>query len=154
VRDQRDVLLLALQAQARQRLGVDFKLRYVDIGTYATVRKTGEFGSIPNSRTDTDGLNIGYHYLPVDQGGAINYSRTAAPELRGWLAAGARSLDNAERRRQYGALQKFAVADQALAVPLYIPEDQIAAGRHVQGLGFRSLAQLPENAYDVWIKRP
>ncbi|KAF1023368.1 MAG: Nickel-binding periplasmic protein [Paracidovorax wautersii] len=153
VRDQRDVLLQALQAQARQRLGLDLKLRYVDSGTYADVRKTGEFGAIPNSRTDTDGLNLEYNYLPVDQGGAINYSRTAAPELRTWLSAAARTAHLAERRRQYGALQLFAVADQALAVPLYIPEDQIAAGTHVHGLRFRPLAQMPENAYDVWVER-
>lgn len=30
VRDQRDVLLEALQAQARQRLGIELKIRYVD----------------------------------------------------------------------------------------------------------------------------
>jgi len=36
-------------------------------------------------------------------------------------------------------------------VPLYEPEDQIAAASYVHGVGFRSFKQMPENVYDVWL---
>jgi peptide/nickel transport system substrate-binding protein len=153
VRDQRDVLLQAIQAQARQRMGVDLKIRYVDSGTYTEVRKTGQFGSIANSNTDTDGIDIENHYLPVNGGGAINYSRTDAPEIIPLLKGASLTLDNAQRKTFYGQLQNFAVLQQALAIPLYEPEDKIAAASYVHGVGFRPFKQMPENAYDVWLSK-
>jgi len=151
VRDQRDVLLQAIQAQARQRLGVELKLRYVDSGTYSELRNSGQFGSIANSNTETDGIDIENHYLPVKAGGAINYSRTSAPELLPWLKAASSTLDTSARRGFYGQLQQFAIVQQAVAIPLYEPEDQIAAASYVQGAGFRPFKQMPENAYDIWL---
>lgn len=151
VRDQRDVLLQALQAQARQRLGVELKLRYVDAGTYVEVRNSGKFGSIANSNTDTDGIDIENHYRPVNAGGAINYSRVNSPEINGWLDRAAATLDAAQQRQNYSDLQQYALIKQALAVPLYEPEDQIAAASYVHGVGFRSFKQMPENSYDIWL---
>ncbi|MBP2167406.1 peptide/nickel transport system substrate-binding protein [Erwinia toletana] len=151
VRDQRDVLLQAIQAQARQRLGVELNIRYVDSGTYAEVRKSGQFGSIANSNTETDGIDIENHYRPVNAGGSINYSRVNSPQIQYWLDEASRTLDTAKRRSLYGQLQQYALPEQAVAVPLYEPEDQIAAASYVHGVGFRSYKQMPENAYDVWL---
>jgi peptide/nickel transport system substrate-binding protein len=153
VRDQRDVLLQALQAQARQRLGVDLKIQYVDDGTYTDSRKSGKYGAIANSNTPPDGIDIEGHYLPVDHGGALNYSRASAPELSNWLQAAVQTQNLAQRKKAYGELQHFAVIEQAYAVPLYEPEDQIAAAKAVQGIRFRSFAQMPENPYDIWLKK-
>ncbi|MEM5452791.1 ABC transporter substrate-binding protein [Paraburkholderia sp. BR10936] len=149
VRDQRDVLLQGLQAQARQRLGVELKIRYVDAGTYADVRKTGKFGAIPNSNTDTDGIDTENHYLPIDRGGVINYSRTADPRLLAWLNEAAQTRDDAARERIYARLQHTVIVDEAYAIPLYQPEDEIAASTRVRGLAFRSFKQMPEAPYDV-----
>lgn len=150
VRDQRDVLLQALQAQARQTAGIDLAIVYVDAGTYTDRRKTGQFGSIANSNTPTDAIDIEYHYLPVDAGGSINYSRAAAPELSQWLNEAASTLDQKKRFELYAKLQRFAIADQAYALPLYEPEDQVAAASYIKGLSFRPFKQLPESAYDIW----
>jgi peptide/nickel transport system substrate-binding protein len=148
-RDQRDVLLQGVQAQARQRIGVELKIRYVDAGTYADVHNSGKFGAIPNSNTDTDGIDTENHYLPVDRGGIINYSRTADPRLGEWLHAAASTRDEAARGRIYSQLQRAAIAEEAYAIPLYQPEDQIAASTRVHGLSFRSFKQMPETPYDV-----
>ncbi|WP_184358208.1 ABC transporter substrate-binding protein [Rhizobium sp. BK602] len=150
VRDQRDVLLQALQAQARQNAGIDLTISYVDAGTYTDRRKTGVFGSIANSNTPTDAIDIEYHYLPLDKGGSINYSRASAPELLSWLKAASATLDAKERFALYAKLQRFAIVDQAYALPLYEPEDQVAAASYVKGIGFRPFKQLPESAYDIW----
>ncbi|WP_454687792.1 ABC transporter substrate-binding protein [Agrobacterium leguminum] len=150
VRDQRDVLLQALQAQARQVAGIDLAINYVDAGTYTDRRKTGQFGSIANSNTPTDAIDIEYHYLPLQKGGTINYSRAEAPELAQWLNEAASTLDQKKRFGIYAKLQRFAILDQAYAIPLYEPEDQVAAASYVKGITFRPFKQLPENAYDLW----
>ncbi|WP_199086585.1 ABC transporter substrate-binding protein [Bosea sp. ASV33] len=150
VRDQRDVLLQALQAQARQNAGIDLAIVFVDAGTYTERRKTGQFGSIANSNTPTDAIDIEYHYLPVDQGGSINYSRAAAPELSQWLTEAAGTLDAKKRFELYSRLQRFAIVEQAYALPLYEPEDQVAASSSVKGISFRPFKQMPESAYDIW----
>ncbi len=150
VRDQRDVLLQGLQAQARQNAGIDLAIVFVDAGTYTDRRKTGQFGSIANSNTPTDAIDIEYHYLPLDKGGSINYSRAFAPELSQWLNEAASTLDQKKRFELYSKLQRFAVLDQAYALPLYEPEDQVAAANYVKGIGFRPFKQLPEGAYDIW----
>lgn len=151
VRDQRDVLLQAIQAQARQRLGVELKLRYVDSGTYTELRNSGQFGSIANSNTETDGIDIENHYLPVNAGGAINYSRTSDPEILPLLKGASSTADVTARRGFYAQLQQLAIIDRAVAIPLYEPEDQIAAASYVNGIGFRPFKQMPENAYSVWL---
>ncbi len=150
VRDQRDVLLQALQAQARQNAGIDLAIVFVDAGTYTERRKTGQFGSIANSNTPTDAIDIEFHYLPVDKGGSINYSRAFAPELSQWLHEAAGTLDHQKRFDFYSKLQRFAILDQAYALPLYEPEDQVAAASHVKGIRFRPFKQMPEGAYDIW----
>lgn len=153
VRDQRDVLLQALQAQARQNAAIDLAIVYVDAGTYTERRNTGLFGAIANSNTPTDAVDIEYHYLPVDEGGSINYSRASDPELKEWLHQAAATHDRKARFDLYSRLQDFAIRDRALALPLYVPEDQIAAAATVHGIGFRPFKQLPESAQGIWIEQ-
>lgn len=50
-----------------------------------------------------------------------------------------------------GPINDSQLPQQALAIPLYEPEDQIATARYVHGAGFRSFKQMPENAYDIWL---
>lgn len=153
LRDQRDVLLQALQAQARQSAGIELILNNVDSGTYSERQKSGKYGAIPNSTTNQgNAVTIYFHYLPPDQGGSINYSRTEAPEVLAWLNKAASTLDAGERFATYADLQRFAIIEQAYGLPLYVPEDQIAASTRVRGVGFRPFKQLPENAYDIWLE--
>jgi peptide/nickel transport system substrate-binding protein len=153
VRDQRDVLLQGLQAQARQNAGIDLVISYVDAGTYADRRKTGRFGAIANSNTPTGGIDIENRYLPVEGGGALNYSRAHAPELVRWVEEAAATLDQERRFAIYAELQRFALLEQAYSLPLYEPEDQVAAAAQVRGLGFRPFKQMPEGAQGIWLSR-
>jgi peptide/nickel transport system substrate-binding protein len=154
IRDQRDQLLQALQAQARQNAGIDLVLSYVDAGTYTDRQNSGKYGAIPNSTTGQENaVTLYFHYLPRRLGGSINYSRTEAPEVLAWLNDAAAILDHRKRFGIYASLQRSAVLEQAYGLPLYVPEDQIATSRKVHGAGFRPFKQLPENAYDIWIER-
>ena len=156
VRDQRDVLLQAVQAQAKQNAGIEIDIEYVDAGTYAERRKSGEYSALANSNIPTDGVDVEYKYLPQDEGGTHGFSRASRathPELAEWLLQASRVIDRQTRFDLYAKVQRYVVVDQALVVPLYVPEDQIAAGSYVRGVGFRSFKQLHENAYDVWLDK-
>jgi peptide/nickel transport system substrate-binding protein len=153
LRDQRDILLQAVQAQARQNAGIDLALQYVDAGTYANRQKDGQYGVIPNSTTTQENaVTIYFHYLPRAKGGSINYHRSEAPEISAWLDEAAYALDRQKRFDIYAKLQRYAIEEQALGLPLYVPEDQIAAAVTVKGAGFRPFKRLPENAYDIWLQ--
>ncbi|AGT10854.1 ABC transporter substrate-binding protein [Paracoccus aminophilus] len=150
VRDQRDVLLLALQAQARQNAGIQLELDYVDAGSYAERRKLGDYGSIPNSRTPADdGIDIEYHYLPLDEGGSVNYARVADPQVKAWLTQAAATSDLAARHALYAKVQDFVLREQGYALPIYVPEDQIAARADLTGLRFRPYFQQPDSLHGV-----
>lgn len=153
VRDQRDVLLQAVQAQAKQNAGIDLAIVYVDAGTYTERRNTGKFGAIANSNTPTDAIDIEYHYLPLNEGGSINYSRASDPELKKWLVEASSTLDEKKRFDLYSRLQTFAIVDRAFAFPLYEPEDQVAAAANVKGISFRPFKQLPESAHEIWLEK-
>ncbi|MCF1473380.1 ABC transporter substrate-binding protein [Agrobacterium vitis] len=153
LRDQRDILLQAVQAQARQNAGIELTLQYVDSGTYANRDKDGQYGILPNSTTlQQNGLTIYFHYLPRNKGGSINYSRTEAPEVAAWLDEAASTLDAKKRFEIYAKLQRFVLVEQAYGLPLYVPDDEVAASSRVKGVGFRPFRRLPENAYDIWLQ--
>lgn len=154
IRDQRDIVLQAAQAQARQNAGIDLALQYVDAGTYTSRQKDGQYGVIPNSTTTQENaVTIYFHYLPRDKGGSINYHRSEAPEISAWLDEAASTLDAQKRFDIYARLQRYALVEQALGLPLYVPDDQIAASVQVKGVGFRPFKRLPENAYDIWLQQ-
>lgn len=153
VRDSRDVLLQAIQAQVKQNAGIDFDVQEVDAGTASDHQTKADYGAYDNSNTDPDGVDIEYHWLPNDKGGFINLSLAGDPQLSEWLTAAQQTTVVADRAKSYDALQQYVIADKAYSFPLYEPADQIAAATYVHGTGFRPYRQLPENVYDVWIAK-
>ncbi len=153
VRDQREVLLQAIQAQARQNAGIDLAISLVDAGTYADRRKDSSYGSVANSDTLTGGIDIENHWYPAATFGTLNYSRATDPELTTWLKAAAATQNTGERAGQYARLQRFVLVDKGYALPLYQPENEIASATRVHGAGFRPYHRFPESAYDIWVDR-
>ncbi|MFI0418923.1 ABC transporter substrate-binding protein [Spongiactinospora sp. 9N601] len=149
VRDRRDVLAQAVQAQVKQNAGIDFQVRIVDQGSAQKALDEGQYELFGNSRGDSDvgaALNL---ILPT--GGAINRTGYADPQVDGWLRAASATSDAAERKALYTKVQRKVVLDKAILFPLYVPADQIAAQRSVQGLGFDPASGTPASAYDVRI---
>ncbi|MGI5270310.1 ABC transporter substrate-binding protein [Nonomuraea sp. CA-218870] len=149
VRDRRDILGQAIQAQVKQNAGIDFQVKIVDQGSAQQAVDDDAYEVFGNSRGDSDAgaaLNL---ILPSD--GAINRTRFADPEVDKWLAAASATADQAERKKLYADVQRVVVADSAIVFPLYVPADQIAAHRSVQGLGFDPASGTPASAYDVRI---
>ncbi|WP_261808720.1 ABC transporter substrate-binding protein [Nonomuraea sp. C10] len=149
VRDRRDILAQAIQAQVKQNAGIDFQVRILDQGSAQQAVDDDAYEVFGNSRGDSDAgaaLNL---ILP--EGAAINRTRFADPDLDKWLAAASASSGQAERKELYARAQRAVVADHAVVFPLYVPADQIAASKNVQGLGFDPASGTPASAYDVRI---
>ncbi len=147
VRDRRDILAQAIQAQVKQTAGIDFQVKIVDQGTAQKALDDNEYEVFENSRGDSDvgaALNL---ILP--EGAAINRTRFHDPETEKLLARASASSDTAERKKLYGQVQRAVVSDHAIVFPIYVPADQIAARATVQGLGFDPVAGTPRSAYDV-----
>ncbi|WP_433528144.1 ABC transporter substrate-binding protein [Micromonospora sp. CA-263727] len=149
VRDRRDVLAQAVQAAVKQSAGIDLKVSLVDQGTAQEAFDTNEYEVFDNSRADTDAgaaLNLLLH-----SGGGINRTRANDPRVDQLLEQGQATADPARRAVLYADLQQRVVAEQALALPLYAPADQIAASTAVGGVRFEPTAGVPASAYDLWI---
>ncbi|MDR7275744.1 ABC transporter substrate-binding protein [Catenuloplanes atrovinosus] len=149
VRDRRDVLAQAVQAAVKQSAGIHLDVRLVDQGTATEALDTGQYEVFDNSRADTDAgaaLNLLLHSQ-----GAISRTHLDSPELDALLDRAQATPDTAERLRIYQEVQRYVVRDQAAALPLYAPQDQIAASTTVGGIGFEPTAGVPASAYDVWI---
>ncbi|MEV4110113.1 ABC transporter substrate-binding protein [Nonomuraea sp. NPDC049695] len=150
VRDRRDILAQAIQAQVKQSAGIDFQVKIVDQGSAQKALEENQYELFGNSRGDSDAgaaLNL---ILPAK--GAINRTRFADPQVDKWLATASATSDQAERKELYAKAQKAAVVENAIVFPLYVPADQIAAQKTVQGLGFDPASGTPASAYDVRIR--
>jgi peptide/nickel transport system substrate-binding protein len=149
VRDRRDILAQAIQAQVKQNAGIDFQVRIVDQGSAQKAYEDDAYELFGNSRGDSDAgaaLNL---LLPKQ--GAINRTRFSDPGIDKWLATASATSDQAERKELYTTVQQAVVQEHAIVFPLYVPADQIAASKNVQGLGFDPASGTPAGAYDVRI---
>jgi peptide/nickel transport system substrate-binding protein len=151
VRDRRDVLAQAVQAQVKQSAGIDLNVAVVDQGTATQALADGQYEVFDNSRADTDAgaaLNLLLH-----SAGAINRTGFQDPALDKLLEQGQAGTDQAQRQAAYQQVQKLTVTDRALILPLYAPADQVAADTRVGGLGFEPTAGVPGSAYNLWLSR-
>jgi peptide/nickel transport system substrate-binding protein len=151
VRDRRDILAQSVQAAVKQSAGFDLKVSLVDQGTATKALEDNQYELFDNSRADTDAgaaLN-----LLLASNGAINRTGSKDPALDKLLEDGVATSDAAKRLTAYRAVQKRVVTDQALVLPLYAPNDQIAAATTVGGLTFEPTAGVPNSAYNVWLRK-
>ncbi|GGM21885.1 ABC transporter substrate-binding protein [Dactylosporangium sucinum] len=149
VRDKRDILAQAVQAAVKQSAGIDLQVKVVDQGTANDALTKGDFEVFDNSRADTDAGAALTLILP--KGAPINRHGFSSPELDAQVAQAQATQDTAKRRELYLKLQQAVVADNATLLPLYAPQDQIAAQKQVGGLRFEPTAGVPGSAYSVWI---
>ncbi|MBB3810436.1 ABC transporter substrate-binding protein [Pseudochelatococcus contaminans] len=151
VRDNRDVLIQGLQAELRKNLGFDLKLRFISGGEWAQALQAGSWTIYPNT------------YLPADaaqmlQGniGELGFIRAVADkgdkELFRLINEALASTDPDEKKKLVDEAQRYAV-DQAIIVPLFSANYQLAAKDKVRGLSFETQLDSPSNFYDVWLAK-
>lgn len=149
VRDNRDILIQALQAQLRKNLGFDLRLRLITGGEWAQQKEKGNWTIYPNT------------YLPADAAQELSANIGEQGFIRGVADKGDKDLfrlinealqatSETEKTRLVQAAQRRAV-DQAFIVPLFSANYQLAAKDTVHGLSFEAQLDSPSSFYDVWL---
>jgi peptide/nickel transport system substrate-binding protein len=152
VRDNREVLIQGLQALLRKNLGFDLKLRFISGGEWAQQLRTGNWTIYPNTYLPADAAqelqgNIG-------EGGFIRAVADKGDQhLFGLINGALAATDLQAKKKLVQQAQTYAV-DQAIIVPLFSPNYQLAAKANVRGLSFEAQLDSPSNFYDVWLERP
>ncbi|GAA1011137.1 peptide ABC transporter substrate-binding protein [Acrocarpospora pleiomorpha] len=150
VRDNRDQLISAVAAEAKQNIGLHLDLRVVTNGEYTALAKANTWGIYPASWAAADATQLfgllgpnGTLYADSPHGGVDS-------DVVAWTAKSATATEAATRAGYFGQIQRRLI-DQALVIPLYYPAFQIASSQDVRGLGFDVRLDTPSNLYDVWL---
>ncbi|MGW2328410.1 ABC transporter substrate-binding protein [Streptomyces sp. NPDC001700] len=151
VRDNRDVLIEALQAELRQNIGLDLDLRINTAGEFTEQKAQGDWTIYPNTLNALDAgmeLNQVLGSTEFLYANVHGYDRKLDAMIKHALA----TTDLDQRRPLLARIQQRAV-DRAYIVPLFAPHYQIAASDKVHGLGFETQLDAPANPYTVRVGR-
>ncbi|WP_063731452.1 ABC transporter substrate-binding protein [Streptomyces sp. RTd22] len=151
VRDNRDVLIEALQAELRQNIGLDLDLKINTAGEFTDQKATGNWSIYPNTLNPLDaGLELRQVLGSTEflYGNVHGYDRKLDAMINRALA----TTDLDRRRPLLAKIQRRAV-DRAYIVPLFAPHYQIAASDTVHGLGFETQLDSPATSYAVRVGR-
>lgn len=147
IRDQRDVVAEAVQAQAREA-GIDITLEQLDTSAYLERVAASDYEIVAESWGQSDAAVFGSATNPngIAPNG-INYSRYADDELAAWVPEAAASPDPERRVELYRAIQER-VNEQVSIIPIYIQSFLVAAKDSVSGIAFDPVG-YPTTFYDV-----
>lgn len=147
IRDQRDVVIEAFQAEART-LGIEITIENLDSSTYGDRGGAGEYSIVAESWSQSDAwvyaLQLDPSAVPPN---GLNYSRTTSEELGGLVQQAVSSGDDEERASIYRDLQEVQV-EQAHNIPIYIQDFIVATTDAVEGISFNPTG-WPDAFYDV-----
>ncbi|AQW46914.1 ABC transporter substrate-binding protein [Streptomyces violaceusniger] len=151
VRDNRDVLIEALQAELRQNIGLDLDLKINTAGEFTDQKAHGTWTVYPNTLNPLDaGMELRQVLGSTEflYGNVRGYDR----KLDGMIHRALATTDLDKRRPLLARIQRRAV-DRAYIVPLFAPHYQIAATDKVHGLGFETQLDSPANNYAIRVGR-
>ncbi|WP_438493472.1 ABC transporter substrate-binding protein [Streptomyces asiaticus] len=151
VRDNRDVLIEALQAELRQNIGLDLDLKINTAGEFTDQKAHGNWTIYPNTLNPLDaGMELRQVLGSTEflYGNVRGYDRKLDAMINRALA----TTDLDKRRPLLARIQRRAV-DRAYIVPLFAPHYQIAATDEVHGLGFETQLDSPANNYAIRVGR-
>ncbi|MER7009523.1 ABC transporter substrate-binding protein [Dactylosporangium sp. NPDC000555] len=149
MREQRDVVAQAIADNAK-KIGFEVTVQGLDAGTFSARAKAGDYdiADQSNQRADPDMLfNVWSSKYQATKGGA-NYANVNDPQVDGWLGQGVTALRQEDRPAAYKPLQHW-VIDNAVAVPIYVPQYLLGVANSVQGVRF-TVSGYPDSFYTVW----
>lgn len=149
IRDQRDVVVQAIQADARE-VGIEVNIETLDSNTYNDRAGSGDYDVVAQSWGQSDAYLLGLLVTPAAAPpNGLNFSRTS-DEAAGELAArAASSSDDEERADLYRQIQQLQV-DEVHNIPIYVQDFLVATTDRVSGVSF-NLTGWPDAFYDVRI---
>ncbi len=130
IRDQRDVLAEAIQADVR-KVGIDIQIEKLDTAAYLARIDEGSFEIAAESWGQSDA----YVVLTV-AGPIINYPKYQDDEVDAWLFEAWATLDDdAHRAELYLNIQQR-LNDQRVVLPLYVQNFIVASSPEYTGIAF------------------
>jgi len=151
VRESREQVNLALSAALKQNIGLEYLYEIVDSGTGTERVDANEYETFDNSYGSQDpagGFDVLYHSDPTR--GYIargKYNDATVDEL---IDAGRFSGDLDERIAIYKELQDYVTTEQFYVLPIYQPQDNLAATEAVKNIFIDATGQ-PFGAYTIWL---
>lgn len=136
VRDQRDVLAEAVQAELKKN-GIDLVRDPVETGAYFERYGKGDYDVWDNAWVRADPAILAGFYLSTNlpSAGGQNVSHTDDRQVDSWLRAGAAEEAPATRETSYAKVERWAV-DHGTVLPLYVPVTSIGTTAAARGLTF------------------
>ena len=149
IRDQRDVVAEAVQAQAREA-GIHITIEQLDTSAYLERVASSDYEIVAESWGQSDAAVFGSATNPKGIApNGINYSRYADDDLAAWVPEAASSPDPERRAELYRLIQQR-VNDQASIIPIYIQSFLVAAKDTVEGISFDPVG-YPTAFYEVQV---
>lgn len=141
IRDQRDVLIEAIQAGARE-VGFDIQIEQLDTAAYLARIEENSYEALAESWGQSDAFILGVIVGPI-----VNYSKYENDELTAAVFEAWGSPDEEQRVELHRDIQQI-VADDAVVWPLYVQNFIVAAGDDISGITFDPVG-YPTSFYDV-----
>lgn len=141
IRDQRDVLIEAIQAGARE-VGFDIQIEQLDTAAYLARIEENTYEALAESWGQSDAFILGVIVGPI-----VNYSKYENDALNAAVFEAWASPDEERRVELHQEIQQI-VADDAVVWPLYVQNFIVATGDDISGLTFDPVG-YPTSFYDV-----
>ncbi|HWL60093.1 MAG TPA: ABC transporter substrate-binding protein [Microbacteriaceae bacterium] len=130
IRDQRDVLAEAIQADAR-KVGIDIQIEKLDTATYFDRIEQGTFEIAAESWGQSDAF-----ILLTVAGPIVNYPKYDDDEVTGWLFEAWATLDDdAHRAELYRNIQER-LSENRVVLPIYVQHVIVAVSPEYTGVEF------------------
>ena len=152
LRESRDQVNLALSAALKENVGIDYHYEVVDAGTAAEKAAAEDYYIVDPSYLSADPAGLFdavFHSDPTR--GVIGQGKFADSKIDELVDAGRLSTDNQARQEIYRQLQEYLTVENWIVLPIYEPQDSVAAAAGVKNIVIDGLGQ-PFGAYTIWLE--
>ncbi|MTD12451.1 ABC transporter substrate-binding protein [Nakamurella sp. YIM 132087] len=147
VRDQRDVLLQAIQAQVKQNIGLNLDVQIITAAAFTDETANGTWSVYPNTLPTAD-PSLMFQSL-FSSNGFLYVGADKSLVLDDLVAESRAGSDQASRKAALDRIQQT-VVDDARYIPLYTPVYTVAATDKIHGIAFEPQLNSPASSYDIW----
>ncbi|MDR2564937.1 MAG: ABC transporter substrate-binding protein [Bifidobacteriaceae bacterium] len=152
LRESRDQVHLAISAALKDNVGIDYHYEVVDSGTAADLNGGADYSIIDPSFLSPDpagGFESVYHSDPSR--GVIGQGTFKDPKIDELIDTGRFTTDLETRKAAYKELQEYLTTETWLVLPVYEPQDSVAATDKVKNITLDGSGQ-PFGAYTIWLE--
>lgn len=150
VRENRDVLLQAVQADVRKNLGIALEVFIDSSPDWSKHVREGDYHFYPSSQLNSDPAQV-LRTLLHSRNNFVYTPERQDKEIEALIDATQATVDTDKRRALFHDIQQYLRTKAFTFVPLYVPTFQIAAKASVEGYGFQTLLGSPDSPYNVKI---